>query len=246
MSFSVYKTSRTALLLLLVASAVSVVFTRQASAQSVGDEVRATAIIFPSDVVEGFIGDPIGAFFGGATVVDPGIEFQFSLFQPRSIDAIIDVSEGSVQIGFVRNINSPDVVDLSVLESSTVSFNITELVGTSNPLQVELVEVNELPFSTFNGNPEDFDVRTTPTSISVDVAGGFTLREQDVISLRFRISSEPTLLGDVNRDGAVNFLDISPFIALFAIGEFQAEADTNGDGEVDFLDIVPFISLLPL
>ena len=58
------------------------------------------------------------------------------------------------------------------------------------------------------------------------------------------VAVEPTLLGDVNRDGAVNFLDISPFIALLATGEFQAEADTNGDGEFDFLDIGPFISLL--
>ena len=244
MSLSVYKTSRTALLLLLVASAASVVFTRQASAQSVGDEVRATALVFTPGFEEGVVGEAQGVLAGRATVVDPGIEFRASLFAPRTIDTFVDISEGSVKIGFVRSIDSPDVVDLSFPENSTVTFSIRDLDGTSNPLQVELVEVNELPFSTFGSDPEDFVVTTTPTSFSVDVTGGFSLREQEEISLRFRISSEPALLGDVNRDDAVNFLDIAPFIALLGTGEFQAEADTNGDGEVDFLDINSFISLL--
>ena len=52
-------------------------------------------------------------------------------------------------------------------------------------------------------------------------------------------------LGDVNQDGLVNFLDISPFISVLSMaGEFQFEADTNQDGVVSFLDISPFIMLL--
>jgi len=52
------------------------------------------------------------------------------------------------------------------------------------------------------------------------------------------------LLGDVNGDGAVDFLDISPFISLLSTGGFSCEADIDGNGEVDFLDITPFIRLL--
>ena len=52
------------------------------------------------------------------------------------------------------------------------------------------------------------------------------------------------LLGDVNRDTNVNFLDISPFIALLSSGEYQVEADINEDGFVNFFDISPFIALL--
>lgn len=52
------------------------------------------------------------------------------------------------------------------------------------------------------------------------------------------------LLGDANLDGAVNFLDISPFILLLSTGDFLPEADTNQDGEVNFLDITPFILIL--
>ena len=55
---------------------------------------------------------------------------------------------------------------------------------------------------------------------------------------------EETLLGDVNLDGTVDFLDISPFIGLIATGDYQDEADTNQDGVVGFLDIGPFIILL--
>ena len=52
------------------------------------------------------------------------------------------------------------------------------------------------------------------------------------------------LIGDVNLDGMVDFLDIPEFIARVTGGEFQAEADINGDGDVDFLDIPEFIDLL--
>jgi len=53
-----------------------------------------------------------------------------------------------------------------------------------------------------------------------------------------------TLLGDVDQNGAVNFLDIGPFIGLLSSGLYQVEADINEDGEVNFLDIGPFIGLL--
>ena len=58
--------------------------------------------------------------------------------------------------------------------------------------------------------------------------------------------------GDVNRSGvfennwadSVNYLDIAPFVAVLASGDFQQEADCNGDGFVNFFDIPPFITIL--
>lgn len=55
---------------------------------------------------------------------------------------------------------------------------------------------------------------------------------------------DPVLLGDVNRDGFVDLLDISPFVDLVSDGEFQTEADVNQDGVVDLLDIQPFVDIL--
>ena len=53
----------------------------------------------------------------------------------------------------------------------------------------------------------------------------------------FRLNSVtvPITLGDVNRDGVVDFFDISPFIAILSNGGFQAEADIDLDEDVDFL-----------
>ena len=58
------------------------------------------------------------------------------------------------------------------------------------------------------------------------------------------ITAAPPILGDVNLDNSVNFLDLGPFITLLSNGLFQAEGDINGNGAVDFLDISPFIQLL--
>ena len=52
------------------------------------------------------------------------------------------------------------------------------------------------------------------------------------------------LLGDVNLDGAVDLLDVAPFIDLISSGEFQFEADLNGAGFVNLLDVAPFVDLL--
>ena len=62
----------------------------------------------------------------------------------------------------------------------------------------------------------------------------------------FAVEAGPVgIIGDVNTDGIVNFLDIAPFIGVLSMVDvFQFEADTNQDGLVNFLDISPFIVLL--
>ena len=49
------------------------------------------------------------------------------------------------------------------------------------------------------------------------------------------------LLGDVNLDGSVNGLDVSPFVARVLSGEYLAQADVNQDEAVNGLDVSPFI-----
>ena len=58
------------------------------------------------------------------------------------------------------------------------------------------------------------------------------------------VGSPSFLLGDVNRDGIVNFLDITPFIRVLTGDTPQIEADIDGNGLVNFLDITPFIAIL--
>ena len=75
---------------------------------------------------------------------------------------------------------------------------------------------------------------------------------EDLLSLNFDSGTgftsitavSPVLLGDVNLNGTVDFLDIAPFISILSTGAFQAEADVDQSGSVDFLDILPFIGIL--
>lgn len=95
---------------------------------------------------------------------------------------------------------------------------------------VEWLDSDGAEFSTYNiNNPIHFD---TIGVISMGQAFGEAF-----------VSAE-SLLGDVNCDQSVDFLDISPFIDLLSSGEFNAKADTNVDGAVDFFDISSFIALL--
>ena len=73
----------------------------------------------------------------------------------------------------------------------------------------------------FGMTPGDFNELAIPAFIGMDI-----------------------LLGDVNRDGAVDLLDVSPFVDAILSGEFIPEADINGDGTVDLLDVGPFVQLL--
>ena len=55
----------------------------------------------------------------------------------------------------------------------------------------------------------------------------------------------PTILvGDVNCDGAIDLLDVAPFVELITSGQFSDKADINGDLAVDLLDVAPFVTLL--
>jgi hypothetical protein len=51
-------------------------------------------------------------------------------------------------------------------------------------------------------------------------------------------------LGDVNRDGDVNGLDVDPFVDLVLTGSYQDEADMNEDTVVNGLDVDPFVAAI--
>ncbi len=78
----------------------------------------------------------------------------------------------------------------------------------------------------------------TVNASSLDLPTPFT-------GMAIRITADNgVLLGDLNGDGQVNLLDVSPFVDAVVSGTFIPEADINGDGEVNLLDIAPFVALL--
>ena len=100
--------------------------------------------------------------------------------------------------------------------------------------------VNSDQSVTYTPNPGFVGTETINYQVS-DGRGGLNTASITVTTLAVE---DDFLLGDVNQDGVVNFLDIGPFIVRLQNLEFQDEADINGDGAVNFLDIAPFIVLL--
>lgn len=107
------------------------------------------------------------------------------------------------------------------------------------------------------GMPVDFDFGTCAVGDTLDLAffnpdGGLTRNQRRFFiggaGFTHTFTSTPStggcLLGDVDLNGSVEFLDIQPFIAVLSSSGFQCEADCNEDGMVTFLDIQAFIAIL--
>ena len=141
--------------------------------------------------------------------------------------------------------------------TSQFFFNVADNSGDPNDPTVmpRLDFVNE-GFTVFGEVVSGMEVVDSINSLQRGNFGDFTpftevpiqaiQPDNTVLAEDFVILNEVSILvlGDVNRDGTVDFLDISPFISVLSVGGFQQEADINRNATVDFLDISPFISLL--
>ena len=144
---------------------------------------------------------------------------------------------GNVGNQLILNSTATNAIEMLSLHENN-SLLIEGEFNTFDLLDTELGST-EL-FAVLDGNSQlitdlNFD---TLLRTSFDDTTGFTT---------FTVTGPQITHGDVNLDGVVNFLDISPFIMALTMGEmgeFQAQADCNGDGEVNFLDIAPFIQIL--
>lgn len=188
-----------------------------------------TGPAFPSDHFSfGLLStmDTSGNFFegldGGSTVA--GVD---------AIGVSLGIRAGNAEIGVVQwdedvqttlnALTNADVIgdDLTFVLTVDAAGNYTYTLGAASGSGTTSVDLSTAFFKArtqgSNGNSIE--------SVTIDVVSDF-------------------LIGDVNLDGDVNFLDISPFIGLLSSDSFQLEADINEDGEVNFLDISPFIGLL--
>ena len=102
---------------------------------------------------------------------------------------------------------------------------------------IQIVDATEIE----GFNIANFEVDTTDFANSF---GGSFYVSHDESTDSLMLNYIPIRLGDVNGDGAVNLLDVSPFVQALSNGTFVDEADINRDGVVNLLDVGPFVSLL--
>ena len=136
----------------------------------------------------------------------------------------ITVTMAAADNAFVDSVTgTASIADIpgSQVGVNTTTFDLLAFHSTSGAFGGT---VGPAPGSSSTGDPNN-GIDISNVTISFEGAGAF-------------------LLGDINRDGVVNFLDINPFIVLLTNSTFQAEADCNLDGVVNFLDISPWIDIL--
>ena len=131
------------------------------------------------------------------------------------------------------------VIQLAIHPDATIAAGTTfDVLTSSNAILIEPtfsleVLVQEL---SSDGLLTLFDATN---SFSVSLVDPFTTRITALEDFEYEF-----LIGDVNLDGQVNLLDVSPFVELLSDGTFQLEADTNQDGIVNLLDVASFIDLV--
>ena len=163
------------------------------------------------------VSDPTGVLLPGTGEVTGSfreLNVRGSLNSANSGSVDVFVYHNSTQLFLVDQ--APDVTTRGVLSQSEGTFNLTGLT---------LADGDTIDFVVFNN-------------------GNFVNDETALQANVFAEVSNTVLYGDVDLNGAVDFLDIVPFIAILSADEYQAEADVNEDGAVTFFDIVPFIEIL--
>ena len=178
---------------------------------------------------------------------------------PRLIDGLLDSNAIADMGAYEFNNVFLSVIDddvpggtVNVVTTGTASMSIEILVGIApaedctafGPLYLD--ETTAVTFGPVTG-PVDMQIELPAgngqfwiQARAID-STGMAGNTSNLVMLEFEVDF---ILGDVNQDGAVNLLDVQPFVELLSSGDFQVEADTNGDGAVNLLDVASFIDLL--
>ena len=143
----------------------------------------------------------------------------------------VDVDDQFSQLGnLVQFVGVIDVNDPLGLAGGSMTVDLS----TTPPA---LVDLQNIQLSV------DGDILSVSSSIDISMdLNGFNVATTGEIVMTGTLPD--FLIGDVNQDGAVNLLDISPFVDRLASGTFQLEADINQDGGVNLLDVAGFVDLL--
>lgn len=178
-------------------------------------------------------------------VADEGLSFSFALGLVSVSSSPGDVSFSLVTPGAPGTITDGSFDQLANTIEMAGDFNVSDplgFVGGSQTVDLSTITLSPQDATSISVT-QSGDTITVSSSFTIVETTDFGLLEVDVTYVATGTAPE-AVLGDVNRDGFVTFLDIGPFITILSGADFQLEADCNEDGVVNFLDISPFIALL--
>ena len=227
--------------------------------------LASTAATCTSQIPGGLIDDPSDDLVGfGQTDGQTSVTLFFAGYDKYPMDGVLPPGATQVFISVssepFNNVNILGPVFIGANAQPTITVDDLEVqefkvIDTDNPnepagelnsdFQLTLTAGEEVVATFDKNSPEvNFDAATgcvevdfsplnlPPRVYSINIGEGF--------SQQYYVRQ----LGDINRDGNLNFLDISGFVRLLSTGTYQIEGDMNANGTVDFLDISPFIRLL--
>jgi len=210
------------------------------SVDSGGGLVAQTGSPGPGKTIDLFLSQTAGSsdLFAGNTG-----DFDFAAGTVSSVT--IGSENPQVDNGFLGEGNL--ATSTTEITGGGTSFNFNQFY--SNLTQAIPVAPNRALWMSIEIDTTGLAAGTYAIDLRSDASGNFLDQFGNVVvsnsSLSFVVdAASGILLGDVNLDGVVSFLDINPFIGVLTSNSFQIEADTNEDGVVNFLDIASFIALL--
>ena len=189
--------------------------------------------------------EALGGAFGwfgttfGADGVSPSLAVSIETIAFTNGD---NTSSGTYTDGSSSN-GSDSIAPATAFLFSDVSVS---LLYDGNLLFVTIDDQVNMPYEVVFSVPDLGGMLGSPTAyvgFTGGVSGIFDFGNQVISDFQF-VELGTKLIGDVNLDGVVDLLDVSPFVELLVNGEFQIEADINQDGEVNLLDVGPFVDLL--
>jgi arylsulfatase A-like enzyme len=194
----------------------------------------------------------IPCLVSGASVAAPGrthdglvslVDVFATLLDLAGLDAsVIPAGAASDSRSFAPYVSNPNA---AVIHTCQFSEQFSEPSSTPGNNEGKTVKVGQWKLIRFDDGDESlYNLPNESTNLA---DGSLTAEQQtnyDALNSKLDDILATVLLGDVNLDGVVSFLDVSPFIEVLATTGDQREADCNEDGIVNFFDIAFFISIL--
>ena len=184
----------------------------------------------------------LSVFPAGGLISSTGNLYAFFTFPVYTI-SIEDLDNGQPFVSVVVQIATTEVIDETRFDLPPDEFEFLgeraslDFEGDSIPINFYWAEWSGMPAT------NEFEVDITGTLEHVSFCGARVSYFNTAAPLDVTFGGT-TLLGDVNCDGAVNLLDVGPFVDLISSGDYLDKADMNEDGQVNLLDVGPFVAAI--